>query len=463
MNDRPSLTARLLGAVRLVAACTLTAVALLYAVLCVKLTLVDMTEDACSAGGCPRGLGPLVLWALGAAAGAGLLWWAALRGRPYRSLGGWAVAVVVSFAALVPAWQGFSWLRGPLLVLFSYQVPEGPAAGRPLGSWGQEAGSVIRVRTDGVTEYNGEGRHGWSIGTPPDGAQVCAMSPQPASRTGLLGYAGGGPCGSRVVAVDLTSGLELWAADVPDPSGGMSVAGSLAVTGTADAVVARDLRTGAERWRSPLPAGAAVTDLLAGPDRVLAIARSAAGSELLALDPRTGTRTGQTPLPAGIDPPRLVSAGPTAAVIAGGRLLLHDGSGRPLPDARTEYVPSADGRRLVLGEVLVVAVPEREKREVLAAFSLTDGRPLWRRSLGHDYTVRTLSDTGTGRIEVVSQGSYTHLWDLDPRTGTPAGEPAVLRDLPLGEAAARYGSTFVNLDPGGALPPIFDVTPVLGW
>ncbi len=113
--------------------------------------------------------------------------------------------------------------------------------------------------------------------------------------------------------------------------------------------------------------------------------------------------------------------------------------------------------------MLFVPVPEREKREVLAAFSLVDGRLLWRRAFDHDWEIRTLGVGRSGRIAVVTQGPYTHLWHLDPRTGKPGGESTVLRDLPMGRSIALYGRTFVNLDPGGTLPPIFDVDPVFGW
>ncbi|GAA0288782.1 hypothetical protein GCM10010302_28910 [Streptomyces polychromogenes] len=449
---------------RLVGACAFTAVALLYAVLCVKSLLVDMTETVCSAGGCPRGLGWLLLWACAASAAAGLLWWAVARARAHRSAAGWTLAVLVALAALVPAWQGFSWLRGPHLTLFGYQAPEGPAAGSPLGSWGEPgSASVIRVRTDGVTRYNGEGRHGWRLGPSPDGSEICAMSAQTPSGTGLLLYAWDGACGARVRAVDLDSGRELWTKALAAPSGTVSAGGSLAVTAAGGAVVAHDLRTGAERWRSPLPEGATATDLLAGPDRVLAVTRSASGTELLTLDAATGARARQIPLPSGIEPARLVRGAPAAAVIAGDRLLAFDAEGRSHQDGESPYVPSKDDRRLRVGDVLVVAVPEREQREVLAAFSLTDGHLLWSRPLGDDSWVRTLAAGRGGRFAVVSEGAYAHLWELDPRTGAQAGEPAVLRDLPMGERTALYGHTFVNLDPRGTLPPIFDVAPVLGW
>ncbi|MFD0375906.1 PQQ-binding-like beta-propeller repeat protein [Streptomyces sp. NPDC127112] len=466
MDDGTSLGVRLWGGVRLVAACALTGVAVLYAVLCVKLLVVDMTEVACSAGGCPRGLGWLLLWAFAAAAGAALLWWAVLRGRAYRSAALWVAAVFLSPAALLPAWQGFDWLRGPHLTLFGYQAPEGPAAGRPLGAWEEHgSASTIRVRTDGVTAYHEGDRYGWGIGTPPDGAAVCGMSEETPDRTGLLAYERGGVCGSRLVAVDLASGRQLWARDVPDPSGTVAAGGSLVLTAPGAVVVARDLATGAERWRSPLPEGATATGFQAGRERVVVTVRSASGTELLALDPATGAPAWRSPLPAGTEPARIVSAAPTASVIAGDRLLVFDAQGRPHTDAGSPYVPSADGRRIRLGDVLVVAVPEREKREVLAGFSLTDGRLLWERPLGDDWSVPTLGGMPRGRVAVVSRGAYTHLWDLDPRTGAPAGEPAVLRvrELPMAGRTALYGRTFVNLDPGGTLPPLFDLGPVYGW
>ncbi|MYT26319.1 hypothetical protein GTW69_39670 [Streptomyces sp. SID7760] len=64
---------------------------------------------------------------------------------------------------------------------------------------------------------------------------------------------------------------------------------------------------------------------------------------------------------------------------------------------------------------------------------------------------------------MVTEGAYTHLWHLDPRTGNPDGESTVLRGLRLGESFALHGRTFVNLDDDGRLPPLFDVAPTTGW
>lgn len=280
MDTPLPLVKRLRDHVRLAAACAFSAVAVLYAVLCVKLTVVDMTDGVCDFGGCPRGLGSLVLWALAAGLAAGGLWWSAVKGRGYRSGVGWTVAVAVALVALWPGWLGFSWLRGPHMDLFSYQVPQSAEAGKPLGSWAGDpaTGFVIRARADGVTGYNGEGRHGWGLPAPAGGA-VCAMSTDTPSDTGLLTLTtAGSGCGNRLVAVDITSGKQRWTKDIPKLVGKPSAGGSLAVTATADAVVAYDLVTGAERWRSPLPAGASAMEVAAGPDRVLLLARTDKGS-----------------------------------------------------------------------------------------------------------------------------------------------------------------------------------------
>ncbi|NXY97010.1 PQQ-binding-like beta-propeller repeat protein [Streptomyces sp. BR123] len=474
MNDRPPpLVKRLRDHAVLAAACAATAVTVLYAALLEKLARVDMAGSVCGPEDCPRGMGLLVLFMLVAGVAAGLLWVAARRGRPWRSGVGWAVAVVVALTALWPAWNGFSWMRGPHMDLFGYQVPEGAGAGKPLGSWtGQRySGLVVRVREDAAIVYNGEGRRNGGHRAP-EGTKVCGMSPDAPSGTGILAFAtvtaaGVGPCGTRLAALDLSEGKQLWAKDVPDPAGTVAAGGPLAVSATAGAVLAHDLRDGTERWRAPLPRpGATVQEVAAGPDRVLVTLTSAeGGGELLALNAGTGAVAWQVPLPAGPERPRIVSAVP-AAVVADNRLLLFDGTGRPraAEGAQPPYVPSGDGQRRVFGDVLVVAVPEREKREVLEAYSLVDGRRLWRRAFDHDWAVRALGDAGwTDRIAVVTQGAFTHLWHLDPRTGTPSGESTVLRNLPMGDSIALHGRTFVNLDPGGRLPPIFDVAAAFGW
>ncbi|MGW7450131.1 outer membrane protein assembly factor BamB family protein [Streptomyces sp. NPDC054787] len=466
MNASPPLVKRLRDHVGLAAACAFSAVAVMYAVLCLKLNFVDKSPDVvCSSGGCPRGLGWLVLWTLVAGLAAGGLWWSAVRGRGYRSAVGWVAAVAVALVALWPGWLGFSWLRGPHMDLFSYQVPDGPGADRPIGSWpGTPAtGFVIRGRADVVTGYDGEGRRGWRLPAPPGGA-VCAMSGGAPSGTGLLTVTTAeSTCGNRLVAVDVTSGEQRWAKDIPRLVGRPSASGSLAVTASADAVLAHDLVTGAESWRSPLPAGAVASEVVAGPDRVLLLARTDRGVELLALDARSGALAWRFPIPVGPEPPRIVSASP-AAVVGDGRLLIFDESGRQSARSEGSYLPTKDATEwLVVGEVLYAPVWEREKREVLAAFSLKDGRRLWTRAFDDDWRVRALAADRSGRIAVVTEGAYFHFWHIDPGTGKPRGESTVLRGLRLGTTFALYGRTFVNLDDDGRLPPIFDVAPTVGW
>ncbi|MEV0413908.1 PQQ-binding-like beta-propeller repeat protein [Streptomyces sp. NPDC050448] len=326
----------------------------LYLALLAKLALADLPGGTWSAESRPRGMGrlavfiPLLLIALV------LLWGWYRRSRPGgRSPGAArAVAVLVALAALAPGWLGFSWMRGPQMDLFGWQTPEGPTAGKPLGSWAADptSGDVVRVRADGVTAYNGEGRHGWDLRAP-DGGAVCAMSKDSPSGVGLLTLSTAqGACGSRLMALDL-SGKERWTKDIPNLVGEPSAAGSLAVAATADSVLAHDLRTGAELWRYPLPAGTVVPEVAAGPDRVLFLARTDQGSELFALDARTGSRSWQSPLPAGHGSPGIVSASPAAAV-ADGRLLLFDDAGRPRAGSQPSHVPATDGARLVVGDVL---------------------------------------------------------------------------------------------------------------
>ncbi|MFK0235760.1 outer membrane protein assembly factor BamB family protein [Streptomyces vinaceus] len=462
----PPLVKRLRDHVRLAAACAFSAVAVLYAVLCVKLTAADMAPAlVCGDGGCPRGLGTLVLWAVAAGLAAGGLWWSVVKGRAYRSAGGWTAAVALALVALWPGWLGFSWLRGPHMDLFSYQAPGSSAVGKPLGSWAgpPATGFVVRAGADGVTGYDGEGRRGWSLRVPAGGA-VCAMSADSPSGTGLLTFATVlDGCGGRLVAVDVTSGKQLWTMNIPHLVGRPAAGGSLAVTATGDAVVAYDLATGADRWRSPLPAGASATEVAAGPDRVLLLARTGEGVELFALDARTGGVAWRHPMPVGYESPRIVSASPAAAV-ADGRLMVFDEAGRPRAEPEAPYVPTTgEADWLVAGDVLYASVPEREERELLAAFSLKDGRHLWTRAFDQDWRVRALAADRYGRIAVVTEGGYTHLWHLAPGTGKPTGEPTVLRGLRLGESFALYGRTFVNLDDDGRLPPIFDVAPTIGW
>lgn len=104
----------------------------------------------------------------------------------------------------------------------------------------------------------------------------------------------------------------------------------------------------------------------------------------------------------------------------------------------------------------------------MAAYSLTDGRRVWHAGVG-DEVVRGLAPTGPGEVGVVTSDRWrTYLSNHGLADGGRRAEPAVLRDLPLGERFTFHpgppGSyVFVNLDRKGLLPPTFDIDPVLGW
>ncbi|MFD9102964.1 PQQ-binding-like beta-propeller repeat protein [Streptomyces virginiae] len=394
------------------------------------------------------------------------------RGAPVRWL-----AATVALAALWPAWQGYTWMRGPQAYAWTWWQAENPEPARPIGAWQLPSGGLVRARTDGLRIYNGEGRSAGGRAAP-EGTAFCALSRTVAHDVGLVAAARApGGCGTRVSAVDLRQDDELWAKDLPAAppadanSPSVAVVDGTAAVVTDGALLGLDLRGGEERWRMPVPSGCRVRALDGAADRLLYVedCPGAGTARLTSLDARTGTPAWQTPLPIPSGELRMLSARPIA-LRAGDAVRLFDDAGRergtaavsgPREDLLTEPGPSVSGDLLVL--------PVKGKVPGVSAYSLLDGHRVWHAGLDGATVLGLAQGRAPGGVDVVtSTAARTHLWHLDGATGRRKAEPTILRDVPLGRRFEIYptgteGYTFVNLDPGGALPSYVALRRVTGW
>ncbi|WP_030961885.1 PQQ-binding-like beta-propeller repeat protein [Streptomyces sp. NRRL S-378] len=397
------------------------------------------------------------------------------RGAPVRWL-----AVAVALAALWPAWQGYQWMRGPQAYAWTWSQAEKPESARPIGAWQRPSQGLVRVRTDALFLYNGEGRRAGGRAAPP-GTAFCALSRTIAHDVGLVAAerAPGG-CGTRVSAVDLKQDKELWARDLPaaPPADGdtppVVVVDATAVVVADGTLLGLDLRSGEERWRMPVPAGCRARALDGAADRVLYVedcpGAGTGTARLTSLDPRTGTPAWQTPLRAGPSAElRMLSARPIA-LRAGDAVRLFDDAGRErgsVPVAGPKEDLLAEPGPLVSGDLLVL--PVRGKVPGVSAYSLRDGRRAWHAGLDGATVLGLAPGRARGGVDVVtSTAARTHLWHLDGTTGRPGAEPTILRDVPLGRRFEIYptgveGYTFVNLDPSGELPSYVALKRVRDW
>ncbi|MER5933862.1 PQQ-binding-like beta-propeller repeat protein [Streptomyces sp. NPDC002054] len=475
MDKELPLFARLIGAARFGLAAALAAVTALYLVLLGKLAFVDAPYGECGSDDCPRGMGWLIIFTP-------LLWLAAWfvwqlvkdqkrirSSRPARAL-----AVAAALAVLWPGWLAFDWMRGPQMDVSGWQEPVRPASAEPLGVWPSErAGLLVRARTDGLTAYNGEGRKGWRL---PAGAgtTVCALSRTTPSDIGVLAYAElGAACGTKLAAVDLTEGRTLWTKEFPATERvAPALVSDTAVTVLEGALVGLDAREGTERWRVAIPPKCSVNAVDGARERVLYVEWCGDAMRLTAVDARTGAQAWQSPLPPTatmLEDIRVLSADPIAILLKES-VVLFDKAGRqrgavpvsgPEEDLRPEPAP------WVRGDLLITPV-QRGKKQSVSAYSLTDGRRLWNRSLDGENILGLGPGRGNEVTVVTSKLPWTYLWRLDTGTGRPRQESTVLRDVPLGRRFEVYpgppGSyVFVNLDGEGELPPTFEVDPVRGW
>ncbi|MEU5025352.1 PQQ-binding-like beta-propeller repeat protein [Streptomyces milbemycinicus] len=411
----------------------------------------------------------------------------------------WMVSlVVVGLAGGVwPGVLGYEWLRGPHLDV-AWETPrDRPSSVRAVGDWMPGPSTLIRARNDGLFAYDtSDGTRRWTVPAP-ERRSVCAMSRTTPSSIGLIGLGRyEKPC-DTVVAVDLSSGRTLWTKKISADDSVTRVtdarlvgAGDTAVVLEEKAVVGLGLRDGAARWRSPLDRGCQALTVDATPERALVVEQCTNTDgkntklRLSALDPRSGARQWRSTLPTESpwETVFMLSADPivvyvnedddrgTDAVISfddeGRRRaviprlgqeddlnfeVMQYGFSEPF-DARPVF------RSAVAKGLFISAVGPADKNDPqhVAAYSLKDGRRVWKTSLGG--TVAALTQDRTGELDLLAGG---HLWRLDPATGEKHGGTP-LRGAPLSDVLALHrvkSGRYVIVNSNGAkdAPPVFAI------
>ncbi|MEZ0070306.1 hypothetical protein ABIA32_006358 [Streptacidiphilus sp. MAP12-20] len=330
-----------------------------------------------------------------------------------------------------------------------------------IGSW-LLADSVVRGDGVGVTAYAAaDGHKLWSVAPPASGAVPCAMSPG-VNSTGLgavlfQAKAGSGQACDTLVAVDTATGKAKWNATLPSSSGGTSFGASAMVNDTRviavgdAAAVGYDLN-GKQAWS------------YAGPGKYCALAGNGDGTALLlqstcadttpkqqaiSLDPSSGKLRWYRGLPQNASSYTVLSASPAVVSVhmndaTQDTLMSFTEKGdkqATIPVAQTggsldsthgSFDP--DPELFFSGTTLVAAVePPAQSAAaaagptVIAAYSLVDGKELWR---------TTAQEKGVA-VPVGIDGSAVIV-----ATDERVGQPARLSHFDLTSGTETVGGTF---------------------
>jgi hypothetical protein len=253
-------------------------------------------------GACPPGETPVMIISLIIGIGTVPVVFAMLFRRPRKAI----ISLIVVVGLVAGGFLGqdlFDTLHGRTIPV-SWSAQYDPANNvATQGVW-TTGDSVVRIRTDNVVSYDSAtGATRWTFGIPGQDV-VCAISRTPAGQVGMLGYGPQNtPC-DHLVALDLTTGRQLWSTDVavdgqeqPPIVDFVAAGGNLAVTRTADEVIALDATTGTRRWTSNAADGCREQFVAADPTSVVAIATCDNEYVVADLDPATGSLRWQTRVP----------------------------------------------------------------------------------------------------------------------------------------------------------------------
>ncbi|WP_344660810.1 PQQ-binding-like beta-propeller repeat protein [Catenulispora subtropica] len=425
----------------------------------------------CGSGGiglrpCPRGMAPVLLLAflwtfagigtLGAAAAfAGKAW----RRRRLLSCSVFAAGVVLGTA---PGLAGYHWLRtgewkvsaagpkqppAPATLHKLWAAPaDRPSTVRSEGHWTTADGAVVRVRTDRATAFDAAtGAVRWTFPFPGEDA-LCSMSRDVADGVGLLSYALDGEKCAGVVAVDTTTGKELWHTDrvTDDEATGSGVTIDVLSAAPGVAVLAEnadlkglDLRTGHPLWQTPIDSGCVATGTLAAKTATLVgIDCGDAGRRVLSLNTTTGKQLWQANPPFSgkwKTGPEFLSADPAVVRL--------DEIGSRGQDVIVSY--DATGKQRA---AISVSGPDEDVADTVLQAAVSPPFVVSADTLVVPVTVPGAASAG--RISGYSLATGQRLWTVDPRAGsTRTGSESVFGVAPDGGAVAvATGKRLLRLD-----------------
>jgi outer membrane protein assembly factor BamB len=377
------------------------------------------------------------------------------------------------------------------------------------------SGAVIRARPDRLVSYDlATGRVHFTY-TIADPQLLCAMSRTTGSGIGLIGY---GPEGGRcehIVALDLTSGRELWHRDLTGPTGlaaggsndFVAISGDLAVVGAPgiqggsgrQGLQAFDLRTGAARWQAQLADRCSlegmggrssglvsaivrcvqlpdVTGRVAGP---VVPPGPVISYQVQAYDPVTGKQRWQLPLPfqafnadveaLSYDP--LIMHVRETATRGTDKFYLIDDTGQIVGDidagagAAVTLDVSSSGAGSALqsscscvighGVLVVQARNTLGAGRSIQAYRLSDGRQVWTRSIGTQ-SLQAMSTDGDQVVLLTEQSFTETLTGYSLTDGTQHSGGSFHLDLLTAQVTlfARNGTYAILSQNGQVYPPV---------
>jgi hypothetical protein len=366
-----------------------------------------------SYGACPRGITPAIIitfvvgiWAVPAAIA--LLF---RKGWPRRGVTALGVAGgLLAGQALFGIWHG-----SDLAVAWTAPFDSSDQL-TTVGAWAT-GGSLVRVRVDEVVSYDAAtGLQQWSVPIP--GTDVaCALSGLGAgtgaeSGTGLILYGSDSSTCDHVMAIDLSTGRQLWASALPSPDdSAVEIIGQLAITGgtavvlTDDGPMGLSVSSGARLWGPARPGECSVRQLAGSGSSLVALGSCFTGSgtetsyDVFSFSPATGKQVWDHRVSDSADAysPRILSVsplligeeaiGPRATSMV--RVLGPDGTqladfpvggitlaGSPvaLSFQPTDGFGSPD---VVTGGMLIGVTAGSDGQDAIAAYRLSDGQRQW--------------------------------------------------------------------------------------
>jgi outer membrane protein assembly factor BamB len=256
-----------------------------------------------SYGACPRGITPALVLSFivgfGAVPAALVLvfrpGWAR---RGFLAVG--AAAGVLAGQALFGLWHGTD-------LAVAWAAPfDTTSELTTVGAW-VTGDSLVRVRVDEVVSYSAAtGAQQWTL-TVPGTDVACALSglgpgTGAESGTGLVLYGPDSTTCDHIMAVDLATGRQLWAAALPsqdhggisEATGQLAVAGGTAIALTDDGPVGFSVSSGDRLWGPVRPADCSVRQLAGSGSSLVALGSCYTGSgtpdsdDVFSLSPATG-------------------------------------------------------------------------------------------------------------------------------------------------------------------------------
>jgi outer membrane protein assembly factor BamB len=260
-------------------------------------TLASEAGGACgtssagvSYGACPRGIAPALIIAFVVGIPAVPLAFAILfrKGwfrRGFLAIG--AAAGVLAGQSLFGLWHGTD-------LAVAWTAPNDSSSSlTTVGAW-VNGSSLIRVRVDEAVSYAAAtGQPQWTLQVP--GTDVaCSVSGTSSTSVALISYGQDSTTCDHVMAVDLTTGRQLWSAQVQDPYSGSGPTGDLAVAGgtglilTDDGIAGVGAQSGTQQWTLAPPTGCSFQQLAASGGTAIGLAACDASFYVVDINPATG-------------------------------------------------------------------------------------------------------------------------------------------------------------------------------